>query len=394
MKYATLLLEPNPAPGGGGTGTPLASPTPAPAIPTVAPIERTFVPASTALGESGNKAEIDRLIEKNKGNLPKPSVTYEPPKPADPAPEPASAPAAPPVAPEPPKPTTPEPPKKIKVGEKEYSPEELEQIIKGQNQPAQPPAPAPALAPVPNAPKPPTKEEVQKLEHEWVEKQAAQYSGPKLDEAQIETILSGGKEGAAALNNLFAKVYATAVLETRKSIYTDFTPEFDGIKDVLTTFKTHLQPVVQQQHQLERVATEQLFLQQHPDFTPHAERARQVAEALAQQFPKEVAAMTRDQFIAEVAKQTDGILTTEFRRWNSDPNANWRTFGKAATPPPGAVPQGAAPAAPASPPAVPTPPTAPATPPPIAPLGANLPVSVPPVNTTNWHKNVAASLRE
>src|ERR1044071_7999188 len=261
------------------------------------------------------------------------------------------APAATPTGPSGPAAAT-EKPAKVKIGGKEYTVEELEkELAKRQAPPA---AVAPA-EPAPPAPKEPNKEEIAQAESTWCQ-ELAKNEGIKFNTTpdEFETILSGGKEAVELFERKLTDTCTRAIMLARKSIYSDLNPQ-------LAQFSKALQPLTVQQVELERIATEQAFSATYPEYLPHADTAKSVAEALVKSYPKEVEKMTRDQFMQEVAAQTDRILQTEYKRWNPNATGTWRDAAKAA-------------------PAATTPPAAPATPPTPAPTpaAAAAPVVAPP----------------
>ncbi len=65
-------------------------------------------------------------------------------------------------------------------------------------------------------------------------------------------------------------------------------------------------------------------MNKHRDFVPHLDRARQVAEELYRRYPQQVSRMSAEQFVDEVARQTDIILTNEYKRWNPSATTTWR----------------------------------------------------------------------
>lgn len=342
------------------------------------------VSAAKALGMEGTvkdgvKAAIDKTaadVARQTPNVlkyteptPPASTPVDPPAPVAP-PEPPAAPAAP-VA-----------PPKVKLGDAEYTAEELAAKLKELDTlKSAPPAPAAPKEQPPQAPQAPapTAEEIAKKEGEWIAQHAQTYKSP-ASEADLDLILTGGKEGLAKFQELLQHAHASAHLQARKSI-------FDQLNPTLQQVNANMQPLVQQQQQLQRYQVEQKFVTKHADFAPHIDQAKAVAEELARRFPNEVAAMTDDQFVDEVARQTDKILADNHKRWFPAGGGNWRQ-----TAAPVAAPS-APPAAPATPPAV-VPAVAPAQTPAVRPPSANAPGGFPtgPAQAS-WAKGVAATLR-
>jgi hypothetical protein len=367
-----LLLDPAPPEGGGIS------------IPEIPAQTRTVLPALAALGEE-HVGSVKDAIEKNKSNLPPVTAGFkksEEKPAATPPVAPEEKPAATPPAQAQPQTPKPDGAKKITVGGKEYTEEELRQLVDGKHASQQPSAPTeqPPVVPQPEQ-KPLTPEEIAQKEGEFVENRIKEFkSSAKVDEKQLETILSGGPEGAKALTEVLhtvgAEAYAKAQLDVRRAIYADIEQIDAGVREA---FK-QVQPLLAEHQRIQQYSVEQSFLNKHPDFKGHVETARKVATKLIESYPQQCYAMTPEQFIDEVAAQTDSILTSDFRRWNQDPNSSWRNFNKAAAPP--VETPAPAPAPVATPPA----------PPALKPPGANPPASVP-ANTANWHKSVAASLQ-
>ena len=352
------------------------------------------VPAS-ALGLESPKDFLEKAASKVRDRLPKPSVPppkdfskdlpprdattgkFQPkaaPKPAAPV-EPAPAPEV--------KPPAPAAPAKIKVGGKEYSESELEALL---NKPA---APAPASLQQkpepPPAPKGPTPEELAataKAEAAYLQ-ELTEKSTPGLTEAEVDNILIGGAEGAARLNAALAKVAAKTRLETEKQVYASVNKQLDALHAVLA-------PMIQQSAELERITLAQTFVQRWPEYEGNIDMAKAVAEELAARYPDQTRAMSRDQFLQEVERQTDQIAQNDFKRWNPQYQGTWKDYVKA---------QKAAVAAPSPPALAP----APVIPPQVIPTPKpRLPTPKPPATnspgastsglTPNFQRAVAASL--
>lgn len=400
MVLNRLLLDPDPAPSGGGGVTP---PSPAPAvpaapaltIPTVPNLTRTTLPSakdSLGLDDSPSKT-IGAVFDNNRQrNLPPVTAGFpsEPPKP--PA-APATPPPAPAPAPEPPKPAEPAPPvpapapepRKVKIGDKEYTEAELAAIVQKQDQ--QPPAQPPAPPAPPEAPKVPSPEEIAKAEAEWVSARAQEFKYDVTEE-QVERVLEGGKEGAEAFKAILSNVYAKAVLEARKSIFGDLQQDFAGINQMAQV----VQSLVQERQALQQYTTEQLFVQEYPEFKDNLDIAREVGQFIVKNYPAQVAQMGQAEFIKLVAKETDKQLLTLTRRVYPDfKYQTWKDYWKSRqTPAPEPPP---APSTPPPPAPVPQPAAPPV--PPVRPPAANAPSA--PVWTgysPDQHKSIAKSLRD
>lgn len=261
------------------------------------------------------------------------------PTPPPPAPEPAPTtpePPAPVTAPITPPAPTPAPAAKIKVGEKEFTPEELaaeyEALRKRADAP--PPVPEPAAPAAPQPEKVPTPEEIAQREKDWIAKTAQTLDIP-WTEAEHDTLLAGGPEAVKMLTQLRQTDMARAILLARKQVA-------EGINPVLQNLFAALTPIAQQHQTLQRHTVEQAFIAEHTDFAPHVDLCRDIAEQLLQLYPDKVAAMSVPQFNAEIARQADVILTNQWRRFHKD--GDWRS---AAAPAPTATPAPAAAPAPA-----------------------------------------------
>jgi hypothetical protein len=341
------------------------APTPAVTIPEIQGGPRSVaVPAGSALGlgETENadfiKGAFDRsraqqppepftLPQSDEAEEPEPGTASAEPlgEPEEPASEPAAAPAEPIT---------------VTVGGKKYTQAELEVALTNRNTPTPPPEPQAKQ----EAPAAPTSEEISKRETDWVDQKASEikFEAPTPDD--IENLLGGGVEAGEWLAKFQAKTVASALLHARKSIFEDLSRE---LLPQLEALQNQVTPVYQQQQVLARYTAEQAFVTKYPDFVPHIDTARKVAEAIVVQFPNEVSTMSQEDFLAEVARQSDRVLQQEFSRWNKTEGASW----KAPTPV--------------------TPPPAPRTRP--RPPASNTPASTPTPPSQSWNKSVAASLR-
>ena len=274
-----------------------------------------------------------------------------------------------------------EAPAKVKIGDKEYTKAELEAALAARSAPQ--PAPAAAPAPAPAPAKVPTPEEIATAESAWQEKFVTdeKLSVPvPFTEKEMETILAGDKDGVALLSSKISTAVtqsvAKAVMLARKSIYQELNP-------IIGRLEGNLQPVLANAQQVEAAAAEHQFFTAYPDFKNHADTVRRVGEAILTRYPKEVAAMTREQLLAEVAAQSDRIIQSECDRFA--PGKNWRTLQQAAAPAPAPAPIPAPAPAP-----IPAPVAAPSA---VKPPSGNSPAATGTSGATpNWHKATASSL--
>lgn len=348
--------------------------------------ERPKLTAKKAFGESPKK-EMEAISAKEKKKFP----AMELPEPVVAAATAPTAPEAPEVVPaaqrvpESGTKITPETkPEKIKVGGKDYTLAELEAAM---NQP--PPAPVqpqPQAQPQPPQQQPqaapqPTPEQIAAKEQAFIETMSAQLDAP-LTEEQIDTLLSGGKDAVELLTSVRKRDMATAILQARKQLADGFNPLLKQIYDQLI-------PLSENHQQLTRYSVEQAFFAKHKDFATHSETARNVAEELVKRFPEEVRKLSTDQFIDEVARQTDQILASEHLRWFPQGGGNWRAGAAVPLPAGAAAPQ---PPPPAAPPAAPQVPAA-AGPRVVRPPASNAPSMPAAASAPTWNKAVARSMR-
>lgn len=354
--------------------TPAATtPAPSPSLtPTPRSANRPKLTAKKALGLEATPGKMSKdVVEENRRKFTASNPIVEPA-----VPTPAAlvvTPPAPPVAAAPIPEPAPATPPKIKIGEKEYTEAELLEKLTATPTPAAP-APAQAAPAAPPAPPAPTQEQIAAAEKQFLTNAANSLEAP-LTEAEVDTLLGGGKEAVDMLTHIRKHDMATAILQARKGIA-------QGLDPIMRELFGAMRPLVENHASLARYNAEQQFLSRHKDFSPHVERARAVAEELLKAYPQEVQKLSAEQFIDEVARQTDTILTSEHKRWFPQGNGNWR-----------------AQPAPVAPPVVPQPAAVPATPPAPAaraarPPAATLPLGSTPGGAVGWSpKSVAASLR-
>jgi hypothetical protein len=221
----------------------------------------------------------------------------------------------------------------------------------------------------------------------------------------MEAILGGGEAASTVLVNLLARTQANAHIAVREEIAAEMNPSLQAIHQQMT-------PLAQNFQATNEAMVESMFRQARPDLDPHIETARKVATALRDQYPAEVAQMQPQQFVEQVATQTEQHVLTQIKAtapWFNGTLAQWAEVvakmnpEPPATPPADATPPATPPAAaaPATPPAA-APAEPPATPPATKPKlpAANAPAGHPNLMATHpdsrgqkgWHKSVAASL--
>lgn len=365
-------------------------------LPDAARVAKPQVSAKKALGFEDDPVKLanKEIKEFRKKNVTRIAAIEEsePVEPVAETPEVAVAePAVPAAAP------APVVPAKIKIGEKEYTEEELKAELAKSQQPAQV---APAKAP--EAAKPPTPEELAAQEKEtkareqkWTAEFAQNVAADlqPMTAQEWDAVLGGGEEAVKALHAVRARDVASAVLQARKSLAPDINKRFEAVLK-------QMQPLIEQQQQLEVYTTEQAFSAKHLDFKPGwaLEKARAVANAFVAQHPQWVESVTREQFIDAVAQRTDEILKREWKSIHG--NEDWRAGLKAiaaSQQAPATVPQqppitqaANAPVGSTVTPAVPA--TVPAAPR-VKPPAANTPAGGSAASGKDFHKSVAHSLR-
>jgi len=313
------------------------------------------------------------------GRFVKPGKKAAPPATLPEVKPPASVASSAPAKPaEPIKPAEPPPAAKVKIGDKEYSVEELTALLNQKQQPARPEA-APAPQEAPPAVKSQTPEEVAAMETEYITQLSAGIPDVQLTEEALEKILVGGKEGLVALNGLLKGVAARSILEARKSIYAELNP-------VVSQLSQQVSPLIHNNQQLERHATEMAFTSKFPEYSgENLATARYVAEQLVEKYPQAVLQMDRDQFLEEINRQADKIIDADFKRWHKDFTGSWKDWARSQAAPP-------APPAPVAPAPAAIPAVKPSSPKPAAkPPSSNSPGNVSGA-PKDWQRGVAGSL--
>jgi len=214
------------------------------------------------------------------------------------------------------------------------------------------------------------------METEYITQLSAGIPDVQLTEEALEKILVGGKEGLVALNGLLKGVAARSILEARKSIYAELNP-------VVSQLSQQVSPLIHNNQQLERHATEMAFTSKFPEYSgENLATARYVAEQLVEKYPQAVLQMDRDQFLEEINRQADKIIDADFKRWHKDFTGSWKDWARSQAAPP-------APVAPA-PAAIPA--VKPSSPKPAAkPPSSNSPGNVSGA-PKDWQRGVAGSL--
>lgn len=334
--------EPSPA-----ASEPASSPEPmatpvAPRSPAISPdlAEKMGLPQNTkaidvkpmhALGlTQPPRSAVKDLIEKENLKINR-SPVYDPKAIAakvaattSPAVTPPATTPTPPAAPVAPAPTIPAAPatpppgavQKYKIGDREYTPEQMAAYIEGQNaNRQQPPAIQPQQRQTPTDPMANMKPEerqafIKQKETEWVNQTA-----PAIDLSQVgaitpeqaDIIAGGGPEAMKVLNEIRQKDVAYSTLLARKTVAQEANPIFEKMERIIQQQAQTIAPILQREQEIATWETEALFVADHPDLVPHFEAARAVGNELVRQFPKWAQTVTRKQFVDAVAEQTRAV---------------------------------------------------------------------------------------
>ena len=312
-------------------------------------------PADPAKPAGGAKPATPAKPAKGKTKLAAPAKPADPAKPAKPAdPAKPAEPAKPAV---PAATVTP----KFKVGDKEYTENELKAALAGKKpEAAQPLVPA-KPEPTP-AEKAAAEAEVKKKDVEYVNAVAGHFSNTAVDEDTLDAIMAGGAEGAKVLTQTLHKIGAEATLLARKSIYNEIMPIFERMKATV-------EPLAQQHVRAENERMEAQFKETYPDLADKMDTVMLITGVLAEQQADRVSKMSPDEFMATVAEETKTFIS---KFAPAAPGAASVPAAPAAATP--AAPAAAAPVVPAVPAAAPAKPVAP-TKPVVRPPGSNTPAA-------------------
>ena len=355
-------------------------------------LERAFVTdASKALGIEGSIKDI-LDYEQNKANRFQPKETIEQISRPDPEPdpepvaeeesepEPAIEDKPEPVVDEKPEPKPkPEPvePTKFKFQGREYTEEELADLVAKANAPRQ----ELKEEKVEEQPKPvePTPEEIAAKEQEFLKVVQGKINGEDfLTDDDVENVLVGGEKALETLRNFAKQTAAKAVLEARKSIYNELNP-------ILSDLHNKVAPVIEQTQNLEKYTTTQIFNQRHPEFVEagQLDLATEIANQLVKTYPEQVGKMSKEQFVDEVARQADRVVQNDFKKWYPTAEGTWKDHLKAQKTPQPEEPQ-------ITEPVVEEKPVAKQVPKPRPPASSS--VRITGGQPEDWHKKTASSL--
>lgn len=185
-------------------------------------------------GEDGKFTAADKTAVKAT-DKPKPKAAEKPVVPAKPEPVKPVAPVA-----------------KLKIGDKEMTPEEVTEHIaslEAKLKPAEPPKP--------EVPATQVADDEKKRDEEFYTTAASAYSPT---EEEFDAILAGGPEAVKSFGKSLAKVE----LNARKWAQ-------DQINPILDSFEKRIQPLLQHQQQIQQYTKETNFLAANPDIKAHAQ---------------------------------------------------------------------------------------------------------------------------
>lgn len=247
----------------------------------------------------------------------KPAAQVAPVTPA----QPAAIPATPVIA------ATPQVPK-YKVGDQEFTAEQLAAIANYQRTQPQPAA-QPQPAPQPKAPAQPQltpeqqKEQIRAGRTNFVNQIAPHIdlkaAGLEVTPEMADILAAGGAPAAELRQQMSQKEVAYALALSRESVANDLNPilhahaqtitrQNDLHQQALAQRDAAIAPLMEQARNVAVYETEQEFVSEYPELAEHIDTARIVGNTLWQQYPEWVQKATRKEFVAEIAKQTPLVL--------------------------------------------------------------------------------------
>lgn len=199
---------------------------------------------------------------------------------------------------------------KIKVGDKEYTQEEITAAM------AKKPGTS-VVKPEAEPVKAPTPEELEaqrvagvKQENDWVGKVAKNFD-VTLDEPTMDKILTGGPEAVAALKNVIQEIGARAVLLARKSIFADFEPQMKSLQD-------SIQPLSQARLDAEDEKEWASFSEEYPELASRRPMVEMVMASLVENQPDHLRTLDMAGMRKYTAEQTREFL----KSMGIDPDAS------------------------------------------------------------------------
>lgn len=245
------------------------------------------------------------------------------PKPAKPAPvapppenedDPAKAPVA---APEPKVPAA-----KVKIGDKEMTPEEVAAYVAELEKKAAPATPPPEPAkPEPKAGQTDAEKAAAAAEYQNLLRQERQNFlaervqdfkpeefGITVGEAELDTMLAGGPQGVQAFMAYTAKVVAAAEARAWERAY-------EAIHETRNALGEQLKPMTEREKAIAEWETNQSFFTEYEDLKDYAPQVENIRNIVREKYPAEWAAYTQKERNAEVA----GHVRAQIAAWNKTP---------------------------------------------------------------------------
>lgn len=216
---------------------------------------------------------------------------------------------------------------KYKVGEREYSPEQMQAIIEQgllRQQPVQSQVQQPQV-PANNRTPEQEREFVRQREQQFVSETAPHIdlniAGLKVSPEQADILAAGGEAGAALWDQMNQKAVAYATLLARKTIAAEANPIFERQMQAVRQQEQVIAPLLEQARSVAAWETEQEFVKAYPDLAAHIDSARVIGHELVRQYPEWAASVDRPTFIKAVAEQTPKLLERFGVKLGSNPPA-------------------------------------------------------------------------
>lgn len=187
-------------------------------------------------------------------------------------------------------------PAKIKIGGKEYTEDELKNLLeKPEPKPAAPAKAEPEKKELTPEEQVKQQAEVKKKDDDWVAG-LAPHIDISVDEPTLEKILTGGPEAVKAFQAVLQSATARAILVTRKSMYAELEPRFSRLSDQQA-------PLLTAHEQAENERAWQEFQKEYDDLKEDRDLVEQAANVLATKDADRVSGLSEKEFYAECAQQ-------------------------------------------------------------------------------------------
>lgn len=203
-----------------------------------------------------------------------------------------------------------EPAPKIKVGDKEYTEEEIQALLNGRQEP--------------NAPEELVRQQPQELTPEQIEQQKqaireqeTKFITDQLDQLDLSTMgiefneelyekmLNGGQEGLDTFLDTMKRFQLHSLLMARKAAHHDLQPKLQELEHQLT-------PIARAEQQRHYEASVGRFKENFDHLEPFMGLAEQIANGIRNQYGDWARSVDEQTFFSEVAKQTEAHLD----KWN------------------------------------------------------------------------------